>query len=120
MRLIKMTGGLGNQMFIYVLYLRMKSRFPDTRIDLSDMQHYHVHYGIHDSHDPAHKQVSVGKLGVRHVELTFLIRFCVVSAHHAHAGKILSRHVVEVIGERLYPLESGYGEKHYHEYGEQQ
>lgn len=45
MRLIKMTGGLGNQMFIYVLYLRMKSRFPDTRIDLSDMLHYHVHYG---------------------------------------------------------------------------
>lgn len=24
MRLIKMTGGLGNQMFIYAFYLRMK------------------------------------------------------------------------------------------------
>ena len=45
MRLIKMTGGLGNQMFIYALYLRMKSRYPNTRIDLSDMAHYHDHYG---------------------------------------------------------------------------
>lgn len=40
-----MTGGLGNQMFIYAMYLQMKQLFPDTRIDLSDMQHYHAHYG---------------------------------------------------------------------------
>lgn len=40
-----MTGGLGNQMFIYAMYLRMKQRFPNTRIDLSDMMHYHVHNG---------------------------------------------------------------------------
>lgn len=45
MRLIKMTGGLGNQMFIYALYLRMRRDFPNTRIDLSDMQHYHAHQG---------------------------------------------------------------------------
>lgn len=45
MRLIKMTGGLGNQMFIYAFYLRMKQCFADTRIDLSDMMHYHVHHG---------------------------------------------------------------------------
>lgn len=45
MRLIKMTGGLGNQMFIYALYLRMKKDFPDTRIDLSDMMHYRAHNG---------------------------------------------------------------------------
>ena len=45
MRLIKMTGGLGNQMFIYALYLQMKKRFPNVRIDLSDMVHYHVHHG---------------------------------------------------------------------------
>ncbi|MDD6891934.1 MAG: alpha-1,2-fucosyltransferase [Bacteroidales bacterium] len=45
MRLIKVTGGLGNQMFIYAMYLRMKKRFPDTRLDLSDMMHYNVHYG---------------------------------------------------------------------------
>ncbi len=45
MRLIKMTGGLGNQMFIYAFYMQMKRRFPDTRIDLSDMMHYKVHNG---------------------------------------------------------------------------
>lgn len=31
MRLIKMTGGLGNQMFIYAFYLKMKQRFANTR-----------------------------------------------------------------------------------------
>lgn len=45
MRLIKMTGGLGNQMFIYAFYLRMKKRHTNTRIDLSDMMHYNVHHG---------------------------------------------------------------------------
>ncbi len=45
MRLIKMTGGLGNQMFIYALYLSMKEQGLNARIDLSDMQHYHVHNG---------------------------------------------------------------------------
>ena len=45
MRLIKMTGGLGNQMFIYALYLQMKKRFSSVQIDLSDMVHYKVHHG---------------------------------------------------------------------------
>lgn len=45
MRLIKMTGGLGNQMFIYALYISMRRHFNDVRIDLSDMVHYHVHHG---------------------------------------------------------------------------
>lgn len=45
MRLIKMTGGLGNQMFIYALYISMKQKGLDARIDLSDMMHYHVHHG---------------------------------------------------------------------------
>ena len=45
MRLIKITGGLGNQMFIYAFYLQMKKRFPDTQLDLSDMVHYKVHHG---------------------------------------------------------------------------
>ena len=40
MRLIKVTGGLGNQMFIYAFYLRMKKYYPKVRIDLSDMMHY--------------------------------------------------------------------------------
>lgn len=41
MRLIKMTGGLGNQMFIYALYISMKQRGLNACIDLSDMMHYH-------------------------------------------------------------------------------
>lgn len=45
MRLIKIIGGLGNQMFIYAFYLKMKKQYPNTRIDLSDMMHYHVHHG---------------------------------------------------------------------------
>ena len=45
MRLIKMTGGLGNQMFIYAMYLQMKKHFKNVRIDLSDMMHYKVHHG---------------------------------------------------------------------------
>jgi hypothetical protein len=45
MRLIKMIGGLGNQMFIYAFYLQMRKRFSETRIDLSDMRHYKVHNG---------------------------------------------------------------------------
>lgn len=40
-----MTGGLGNQMFIYALYLSMKQKGINVRIDLSDMMHYHAHYG---------------------------------------------------------------------------
>lgn len=30
MRLIKVTGGLGNQMFIYAFYLRMKKYYPNA------------------------------------------------------------------------------------------
>lgn len=45
MRLIKITGGLGNQMFIYAFYMQMKKHFSDTRLDLSDMVHYKVHHG---------------------------------------------------------------------------
>ena len=41
MRLIKMTGGLGNQMFIYAFYLKMKKLFPHT----PKIRNYHP---IHD------------------------------------------------------------------------
>lgn len=46
MRLIKMTGGLGSQMFIYAMYLGMRQRFgEDVRIDITDLQHAPVHHG---------------------------------------------------------------------------
>ena len=50
MRLIKMTGGLGNQMFIYAFFLQMRHRFPEVRIDLSDMMHYKAHNGYELHH----------------------------------------------------------------------
>ena len=40
-----MTGGLGNQMFIYAFYLQMQKKFPDVQLDLSDIVHYKVHNG---------------------------------------------------------------------------
>ena len=46
MRLIKMAGGLGNQMFIYAMYLDMHKRFGDNvRIDITDLVHAPAHYG---------------------------------------------------------------------------
>ena len=51
MRLIKMAGGLGNQMFIYAMYLSMHKRFGESvRIDISDILHLHPHngYELHD------------------------------------------------------------------------
>ena len=45
MRLIKVTGGLGNQMFIYAFLFADEKYYPKVRIDLSDMMHYKVHYG---------------------------------------------------------------------------
>lgn len=45
MKLIKLTGGLGNQMFIYAFYLRMKKDFPDIRLDMSEMCSYDLHNG---------------------------------------------------------------------------
>lgn len=45
MRLVKITGGLGNQLFIYAFYLALRERYPNTRLDLSDIMHYHVHNG---------------------------------------------------------------------------
>lgn len=46
MRLIKMAGGLGNQMFIYAMYLSMHKRFGENvRIDITDLLHLHPHNG---------------------------------------------------------------------------
>ena len=43
MRLIKMTGGLGNQMFIYAMYLDMHKRFGDNvKIDITNLLHYRL------------------------------------------------------------------------------
>jgi len=45
MKLIRMTGGLGNQMFIYGFYITMKKYFPDIKLDISEMKNYNLHNG---------------------------------------------------------------------------
>ena len=46
MKLMKMTGGLGNQMFIYAFYLQMRKRFSDTSIDISEISNKYEHNGF--------------------------------------------------------------------------
>lgn len=45
MQLIKMTGGLGNQMFIYACYLSLRRFYPCLRIDLSTIYSRTEHNG---------------------------------------------------------------------------
>ena len=73
MRLIKMTGGLGNQMFIYAFYLKMKKLFPHTKIDLSDMMHYHVHHGYEMNRVFAlpHVEFCMNRTGKKKLEFLF-------------------------------------------------
>ena len=47
MKIVKILGGLGNQMFQYALYLSLQETFPEERVmlDLSCFQGYHLHNG---------------------------------------------------------------------------
>lgn len=48
MRIVRIIGGLGNQMFQYALYLKLKKIFPNEQIyvDYSLMKSYKVHNGL--------------------------------------------------------------------------
>lgn len=48
MKIVRINGGLGNQMFQYALFLALKQRFPDEEIlvDTSLMKTYKVHNGL--------------------------------------------------------------------------
>lgn len=48
MKIVKIIGGLGNQMFQYALYLSLKEKFPeeDVLVDTSFFDTYHVHTGL--------------------------------------------------------------------------
>lgn len=74
MRLIKVTGGLGNQMFIYAFYLRMKKYYPKVRIDLSDMMHYKVHYGyeMHRVFKLPHTEFCINPASEKNYRISFL------------------------------------------------
>lgn len=48
MKIVKILGGLGNQMFQYALYIALKERFPkeEVLIDTSYFETYKVHTGL--------------------------------------------------------------------------
>lgn len=48
MKIVRINGGLGNQMFQYALFLALKFRFPEEEIlvDYSLMKTYNVHNGL--------------------------------------------------------------------------
>lgn len=48
MKIIKILGGLGNQMFQYAFYIAMKNRFPEQKvvIDISCFKGYNLHNGF--------------------------------------------------------------------------
>ena len=48
MKIVKILGGLGNQMFQYALYLSLQESFPKERValDLSSFHGYHLHNGF--------------------------------------------------------------------------
>ena len=48
MKIVKILGGLGNQMFQYALYLALKEKFPDEeiKIDISCFRGYPLHNGF--------------------------------------------------------------------------
>ena len=48
MKIVKILGGLGNQMFQYALYLSLQESFPKERValDLSCFNGYHLHNGF--------------------------------------------------------------------------
>ena len=48
MKIVKILGGLGNQMFQYALYLSLQESFPKERValDLFSFHGYHLHNGF--------------------------------------------------------------------------
>jgi len=52
MKIVRIIGGLGNQMFQYALYLALKTKFPaeDIKIDISCFNSYKLHNGFELGH----------------------------------------------------------------------
>lgn len=49
MKIIRFLGGLGNQMFQYACYKALKTRYPDTKADLSSfrLEQHHIGYELY-------------------------------------------------------------------------
>jgi hypothetical protein len=46
MKIIRILGGLGNQMFQYAFYKAMEKRFPNVKADLTGFKDYKLHNGF--------------------------------------------------------------------------
>lgn len=46
MKVVKILGGLGNQMFQYAFYLALANKFNSVKIDVSDFKNYELHNGL--------------------------------------------------------------------------
>ncbi|MFD2161737.1 alpha-1,2-fucosyltransferase [Paradesertivirga mongoliensis] len=46
MKIVKILGGLGNQMFQYAFYLSLCQRFKNVKVDLSGFDQYQLHNGL--------------------------------------------------------------------------
>lgn len=46
MTIVKIAGGLGNQMFQYAFYLALKEKSGNVKLDISSFRSYHLHNGF--------------------------------------------------------------------------
>ncbi|WP_343530707.1 alpha-1,2-fucosyltransferase [Pedobacter sp.] len=46
MKVVKILGGLGNQMFQYAFYLALANKYNNVKIDISDFRNYELHNGL--------------------------------------------------------------------------
>lgn len=85
MKIVKIIGGLGNQMFQYALYLSLKEKFPEEEVlvDTSYFATYHVHTGLElervfgiDLHQASFGQLLKVTIPVKNYKLSRIIRKC--------------------------------------------
>ncbi|TCD12754.1 alpha-1,2-fucosyltransferase [Pedobacter frigidisoli] len=46
MKIVKILGGLGNQMFQYAFYLSMSNKFKNVKVDVNSFENYGLHNGF--------------------------------------------------------------------------
>lgn len=84
MKIVKILGGLGNQMFQYAFYLALKEKYPneEIKIDTSCFRGYHLHNGY-----------ELAKIfGIKATEATFMDKFKIAYPYfHYRSWQIFKR-----------------------------